>query len=218
MKPSKAILVQHKDIELDLNKQDKNLLKFEDYVEMGKELVKRTDIYQARIAFYACRVCQIRHGGRSDKYYTISDYAEAIGVNRKTVQQWTLAYRNVIQKLDIPLDKITKEVWRSANRVNDNLTWKSRLDNQENGTERKAMKYKKETPRHEIQKMMNDESGDEPSFISELRVWTCSIRNIKNTVTKRDLNLAHRGNLMELMTMLDIISDHLNDFLSKGKQ
>ena len=213
-----VVLIKHAKIEEDLKKQDLNLLTFNDYVTMGKELVHRMDVYQARIAFYACRVCQIRHGGRSDKYYTVSDYAHALGLNRKSVQQWTLTYRNVIQKLNIPLDQITKEVWRTANRVNDNLTWKNRQDNMDNGTNRKSMKYKKETPVEVIGKMFQEESGQEPSFVSEIRVWTCSIRNMKNTITKRDLALAHPGNLIELMGMLDFISDHINDFLSKKKK
>ncbi len=215
---SEVSLVFHKEIEADLKKQDLSLLTYADYVSMGKEIVKRVDVYQARLAFYACRVCQIRHGGHSDGYYTITDYANDLGINKKSLQQWTLTYRNVIQKLEIPLDKITKDVWRTANRVNDNLTWKNRLENKEDGTPRKRLGHKPNMPKEKIQKMYDEEEGEEPSFISELRVWTCSIRNIKNTITKRDLNLAHEGNLLELMNMMDEISDKINAFLTKKKK
>lgn len=220
MKASKAITTHTSpvSIEQDLKSLGKDLLKYEDYVEMGKELVKRTEAYQARIAFYACRVCQIRHGGRSDKFYTLTDYAKDIGVPHKSLQQWTLTYRNVIERLDIPVDNITKEVWKIANRVNDNLSWRNRRDNHDNKTPRTALKYKREIPVSEVHRMYKEESGGDGSFESELRGWGQYVRLIKNKIFKRDLTLGHPGNLLELMNMMDDISDHINNFLTKLKK
>lgn len=215
------VLVSHNDpkyIEKDLSALGTKLLSYDAYVEMGKELLKRVEVYQARIAFYACRICQIRHGGVSGKYYTLTDYAKDIGVNPKSLQQWTLTYRNVIEKLDIEVENITKEVWRTANRVNDNLTWRNRLDNKEKNTPRKNMKYKSRIPAETIRKMYEEESNDEPSFTSEVRSWSQTFRTIKSNIVKRDLSLAHEGNLIEIVGMLDFISDHINDYLTAKKK
>lgn len=216
---SKAITTHnHPDlIEKDLREIDKENVSYDDYVSMGKELIKRVEVYQARIAFYACKVCQIRHGGRSAKFYTLTDYAKDIGVNPRTLHEWSLIYRNVILKLDIDVDSITKDVWKVASRVNDNIEWKIRRENKEDGTPHKKSKYKSQIDKNTVQRMYDDEK-DEPSFISEIRLWTCNARNMKNTIVKRELKLAHRGDLLNLMETLDFVSDHINDFLTNNRE
>ena len=192
-------------------------LKYEDYVKLGKHIAKTVEVYQARLAYYACKVCQIRHGGKSNGFYTLTDYANDIGINRKTLQQWTLAYRNVLEKLDIPLEEVNKNVWKAANRVNDNLTWRNTIDNKNKGTHRAKLQYKKDTSKEDIQRMYRQELNTEPSFETELRSWCQTMRMIKNKIEKRDLHLAHEGNLIELMNNIDHVSDVINDFLTKKK-
>lgn len=206
-------LKDHKNIELaELN--------FSQYVSMGRELLNKVECYQARIAFYALKVCTIRHGGKSDNYYTLKDYARSLNISPKTLQGWTLAYRNVVAKLGIPLSDIDKKVWKAVNRTNDNITWANRRDNKEKGTNRKAQKYKADIPAEKVKKafQVEYEAVDEPSFVSEVRGWLHNTRAMKNNLAKRDLNLAHEGDLIELSRMLSDANVILNKFLLTKKK
>lgn len=196
----------------------KDDLTYADYVEMGRSLLRGIEVFQARIAFYACRVCQIRHGGHSNGYYTLTDYARDLGVPKNSLQGWTLTYRNVIMKLEIPLERVTKEVWRTANRVNDNISWKNRSDNRDNGTHRRALKYKPNLPAAEVRQMFVEESGDTPSVRTEVRSWMAYTRQMKNNLMKRDLNLVNDGDLFELMTTMLIMTKKIDDNLQERKK
>jgi len=214
----------HDDIVTDLFlKEQKGIdftsLEFTDYVQMGRELMNKVECYQARIAFYALKICTIRHGGRSDKFYTLKDYARALNMNSKTLQGWTLAYRNVVAKIDIPLEKIDAKTWKAVNRTNDNMSWANRRDNIENGTPRRAQKYKHQMDNEKVKKAFKEEleNVDEPSFVSELRSWMHSCRAMKNNLLKRDLSLAHEGDLLELQRMLIDSSNTISNYL-KGKK
>jgi len=199
---------------------DKNRtnISYEDYVKMGKEILKSIDCYQARVAFYACQVCVIRHGGKSDKYYTLTDYSASIGMSHNTLSNWTLIYRNVIERLGIPLEEITKRVWTTASRTNERITDKNRRVNVDKETKRKNIKYNKEVSLEGLRQFYKEESNDTPSFHSEFRHWNSTVMNIKNNIPKRDLNLIHEGDVLELMRNLDIASDIINDFLTVKKK
>jgi hypothetical protein len=193
-------------------------LNYHDYVAMGRELLKNIDCYQARIAFYACKICMIRHGGRSTGFYTLTDYAKELNISHNTLSTWTQVYRHVIVRLGIPLEELTKKVWVTATRTQERLSWENRRDNSEKGTSRKNIKYKPQVPKEKIEKIWKEEEDDKPSFYSEFNGWNKSILHIKLNVVKRDLNLVHEGDISEMMRSLDMISDHLNEFLTKKKK
>ena len=190
---------------------------YQDYVEAGKKIVKGIACYQAVLAFYACQVCAIRHGGKSDAYYTITDYARDIGITPKTLQSWTLVYRNVIEKIGLMPEEVTKEQWKIASRVNDNMSYENRSQNRDNGTNRQRMSYKKQYPPTFVKELFDKES-EGPTFKTELRSWVHSTRLVKNVIQKRDLSLAEANDLKELMEMCDTISDHINDYLSAQRK
>ena len=79
----------------------------EEYITEGRKVVKSLHCHQALMAYYALSACEIRNGGKSPNNYTLRQYAIDVGLNEKTLRQWTLVYRRVIQHLGIPLDKIT---------------------------------------------------------------------------------------------------------------
>lgn len=91
--------------------------KYKYCVEQAKDLLKVVECYQATIAYFAVKVCEIRHGGRSNEIYTIKRFASDIGKSHKTVQEWSRVYRGVIAKLNMDVKDITKEDWKAANRV-----------------------------------------------------------------------------------------------------
>lgn len=193
-------------------------LNYHDYVAMGRDLLKGIDCYQARIAFYACKICMIRHGGRSNGFYTLTDYAKELNISHNTLSTWTQIYRHVIIRLGIPLEDLTKKVWITATRTQERLSWENRRDNAEKGTNRKNIKYKPQVSKERVEQIYKEESDDKPSFHGEMRSWSTSISHIKINIFKRDLNLAHEGDILEMMKNLDVISDHLNEFLTKKKK
>jgi hypothetical protein len=214
-------LYQHPDLiksEIDSDKKDYQNLSYDDFVGMGKELLKRIDSYQARIAFYACKICDIRHGGPSGKYYTLTDYARDIGLPQKTLANWTRTYRHVIEKLGIPIEKIDKETWKIAARVDERMSWDVRRINNSNNSPKSKQSYKDKVSIQEVQRLWKEESDDLPSFHSELRRWITNLQAISVNIKKRELSLAHDGDLLELMRLLDDSSDVINDHLTKKKK
>ena len=57
-----------------------------DYVLLAKQEIKAIEGHQIRICEYADAACTIRHGGRSNGYYTLTDFARDIGLPTKTLQ------------------------------------------------------------------------------------------------------------------------------------
>jgi hypothetical protein len=193
------------------------VLGFNEYVTMGRELLNKVECYQARIAFYATRVCTIRHGGISTDLYTIKDYAKALNMNHKTLSSWVLTYRNVIIKLGMSFKDVDEAAWKAANRTNNRLNWDNRRDNAEKGTPKAKAKSKGDISVEHVRKIFHEESSDTPSLVTEVRGWTSYVMQMKNNLGKRDLNLAHKGDLLELMRLLDLASDEINDFLTTSK-
>lgn len=205
-----------RDLKLSTDFQGK--ISYDDYVAMGRELLKKVDCYQARIAFYALKICSIKHGGISKDVYTCKDYAISLGIPVHTLNEWTLIYRNVIIRLDISLADINKEVWKNARRVNDRLGWDNDNFRKSGNNLKKDKKYKDTVPVKDIQRFYKEESNLEASLPSEIRSFTTYMMNMKNKLIRRDLNLVHDGDLIALMTSLDKNSDIINDFLTQKKK
>lgn len=99
--------------------KSKDELIYEKYVIHGKNVAERlkslensVHACQVEIARLALKVCEIRHGGISNDLYTITRFADDIGINRKTVSNWTLVHRGVIEKIGI--DEVSAEDWSAA--------------------------------------------------------------------------------------------------------
>ena len=210
--------------ELILTKEDINEIEveefktYEKYVEAGKKLVKEVACYQAMIAYYALKICTIRHGGISNNIYTIKQYAIDIGVPVKTLQNWTLVYRRVIVHLGINPKDITEKDWKVASKVAYMYKQENKEDNKTDETHRKRVDYKpaKRTPK-EVKKDFK-ENYERSTFESEAFAWSSTISAIKNKLAKRELSLANRKCLTTIMEDCDNISDLINDYLSKNKR
>lgn len=88
---------------------------YQSYVNRGREIAANIESGKVEIAKMALAVCDIRHGGKSDGYYTIADYADDIGVNRKNVATWVTLYRDILVKSG--KENPSKEDWHTATRV-----------------------------------------------------------------------------------------------------
>lgn len=189
---------------------------YEHYVSLGKELVQNVEDRQMKICGYAIKVCTIRNGGYSAGYYTLKDYANDIGLNNKTLNQWMLIYRNVVLKLtDKQLEIMT---WRQASKVNENIEHINTIENQLKGTPRKRSAPKKSVSPKEVQKLFQDHLDEKP-FIGEFLSVVKQTKHTRHLLTKRDLSIIEYTHMVFLMELLDECSDIINEFLTdKRKQ
>lgn len=196
-----------------------DLQKYKELVDKAKKLYTTMKCYQAKIAKMAIEACEIRHGGISDGLYTLSKFADQAGIPRKTLGQWTLVYRNVIEKIDISVDDISEDEWKIACRVDRYLEMENRQDNVHKNTPRKNRRYKDQVPAEKISRLFDKFKNEEISpFQEECHKWNTHILTIKNNISKRDLNLANEKTLLELMENVDFIGDYINDYLTAKSQ
>jgi len=188
---------------------------YQEYVELGKQVVDQVNDRQMKICSYAIEVCQIRHGGRSDKLYTMKDYARDIGLNNKTLNQWMLVYRNVILKLT-PQQRETM-TWKQASRVNEQLEEANTIENRIKGTPRSKMNTKKFITSERVQSLY-DQSMSEKPFVGEFMSIMKQANHTKNVLNKRDLSIIQDNHLLHLMEILDECSDLINKHLTLKKR
>lgn len=207
--------IQDKGFKLKLNSID-------EYITEGKKIVKSLHCHQALMAYYALSVCQIKNGGNgSQNCYTLRQYSRDVGLNEKSLRQWTLVYRRVIQHLGIPLDLITKNDWKNANKVTRLQEIAHSAVNRANGTmKRKEASLSMEVKRtpESVRKMFNDVSTGADGFYSEAWEWNRRFLSVKNSIKKRQLSLADEKCLIEIMNYCDEISDYINTHLTNKRK
>jgi hypothetical protein len=192
---------------------------YDQYVKMGRELVNSINAYQAQIAYYATKVCEISHGGiKRSTVYTLSKYAADIGVNRKTLSEWVSVYRNVIAKIDIDPEKVSKKDWSVAQRVQTIFNQEKRVEQAMNGTSGKKQRGTRKDVTPERVKDLFKQEYDGPSFQKELYEWDQYVIFIKNKLLSRDLSKVSTSSLISLKENLDKASDQILKHLTKGSK
>lgn len=189
---------------------------YQKYVELGKQSLGYIKDYQMTISRYALAVCDIRHGGPSKNIYTIGKYAEDIGMNQKTLQNWIAIYRDVVKKLD----KDEKEVnWSSATKVSNLLREEQTGLNKVTGKEKTITGYKKNVEPKRIRTLYEKIEDGEKPFESEFQSICQRTKHAKFLLKKRDLEIINDHQKLYLMELLDECSDLINDHLtSKSKR
>lgn len=191
---------------------------YDQYVKMGRDLVSQVKCHQAQIAYYATKVCEIKHGGKTrSSVYTLGKYAADIGVNRKTLSEWVSIYRNVIVKIDLDAEKVTQKDWTVATRV-------QKLFKDEKQTVQAIMGIPHAKNRGVRQDMspakvkdLFKQSYNGPNMQSEVYAWNDSIITIKNKIASRDLSGVSLSSLISLKENLDKASEHLLRQITKAK-
>jgi hypothetical protein len=194
----------------------KDLNTVEDYIRAGKSAVSSMKCYQALVASYAIRVCKIRHGGKSvEKIYTLTDYANDIGLVPKTLQSWTLIYRKVFVHIGIKPEDITPDDWKKASKIAWVEKGVNHSDNLIEGTNRKRDEYKEKkagkTP-EQIKEAFY--KRDILTVSSKVVSWNYQMNQIKTKLLDMNLDHADKRTLVEMMEHLDTMSDHINDYLT----
>lgn len=199
-----------------LGRYQMNEKDYQNYVVLGKAELKQIQGHQRKIAEYALKVCTIRHGGKSGDLYTLTRYADDLGVNRKTLQNWVQIYKNVILKLDA--DKKEKASWKAASSVNQILKEDRTLNNQINNRIQGSKEaYKQGVPDERVKKLYDQVVEGKP-FETEFITIMQAAKNIRNVLSKRDLNIITDEKLTLLMGILDESSDSINNHLTKKKK
>jgi len=184
------------------------------YVNLGKMLLKDIECYQVKIAFYASKVCQIRHGGISRGLYTLTDYARDIGISNKTLSEWVIIYKNVVSKLDINEADFSKKDWLAASRVSELLRNEKRVSQKLNGLEGKRERgIPSDLGKERIKDLFN-RNYDSGSFQLSIDQFSNKVKETKNALVSKDLNTLSFSSLIELKESLDatsmVIFNHFN--------
>jgi hypothetical protein len=188
---------------------------YEHYVQLGKSLLSEVHNKQFKICEYAMKVCTIRHGGRSDGYYTIKDYANDIGMTPKTLQNWLVVYRNVVLKLND--DQKSEMNWNKASKVNNVLDENRTIDNAINKDVGKKTRFKNGVKKEVVQKLYDKYSEQKP-FEGEFVNMVQQMKSFKNILQKRDLNIIQDAHMIVLMELFDCCSDLINDHLTSKRK
>lgn len=190
---------------------------YEELVELAKKEIIAIEGHEIRICELAMQVVTIRHGGRSNGYYTVTDFAKDIGMSHKTLQNWLLTYRNVVMKLDKKIS--TSKEFKNARKVEEYLrterTLKNQIAQKPPGT-RHA--YNSPVPEEKVRSIYKTlEHGDKP-FEGEFAGMIRGAKHIKHLLTTRDLRIIPDDQLLQLMTILDEASELINIYLTNKKR
>lgn len=191
-------------------------MEYQEYVEKGKACLAKIENYQMQICSYAMEVCEIRHGGRSDKLYTIGKYAKDIGMNAKTLQNWLLTYRNVILKLTPEQRKNC--VWQNASKVESLLKESQTLNNAAEGKRGRKTGWKKDVDPKQVQSLYKKFEDNGKPFENEFINMVQSIKFYRGLLMKRDLGIIDPKQLIVFMEILDECSEIVNDYLTKKRK
>lgn len=164
----------------------------------------------------ALKVCEIRHGGRSDKYYTMSDFADDIGVNRKTLQQWVHTYRDILLKCD--LGEPTPKQWADAAKVEKLLKNTRTIDNKLAGKSGTRHSYRKDIPRSTIRQLFKEVSEDKDNTLFKVNRGLNQAKHVRSIIKTIDMNKIDPKFLESMMEILDETSDMINDFLTNKRK
>lgn len=192
-----------------------NEKQYKEYVILGKKELQQIEGHQKRICKYAMEVITIRHGGISKGIYTIKKYADDIGMNPKTLQNWLQVYNNVIVKLEEP----EKADFQKASKVNNILDEESVIDNAVNGKvhTRDGYKKKKNVPAEKVQKLYNQYHEGKP-FEGEFMNIVQQAKSHKLLLEKRDLNIIQDSQLDHLLTTMQCSVDILKMHLTRKRR
>jgi hypothetical protein len=188
---------------------------YSEYVLLGKAIVDQVQDRQMKICSYAINICTIRHGGRSDKFYTMKDYATDIGLNNKTLNQWMLVYRNVVVKLTPK--QLETMTWRQASKANEYLEESNTIQNRIDGKPRQKAVSKGYLSPAIVQRVFDDAVSEKP-FVGEFLNLVKQAKHCKHLLLKRDLSLIEDSHMLHLMEILDNCSDLINEHLTEKKK
>lgn len=189
---------------------------YAEYVAEAIDIREQLACYQARIAEIVTKVCEIRHGGKSDGYYTITDFAKDTGFNTRTLSEWVHIYKHVLVKIGVT--KPTPKEWTTASYAVRCMKNNINVENKISGNVGKSGKHRQDIPAVEVEKIYSAIANDDSNSIVKLdRIFNNS-KYISNSITKVDLGVFTKEKLLEILTNLDEAADFINNYLTREKK
>jgi hypothetical protein len=185
-------------------------------VAKGKSLLKTVVCYQATLAAYTLKVCTISHGGRAgSKFYTLTDYAKDLGMNKKTLSEWVSTYKIVIKTVGLNNNNCTMKDWEAANRVMKFLGMEKRVSNN-NGRKERGVRSDISADRI---KTLFGENYSKRSASSDVKEYIRNTLQIKNKLQEIKLDEIDDVDLIALKEHLDAASHRIYlHFKGKAKK
>lgn len=138
---------------------------YSELVDEAKYLLEKRELIKLQIAKLAMEACTIRHGGRSEGLYTLTDFSRDVGIPFKRLSDWVMVYKIVVSK--IPEEIKTEKDWNKARKISESITKTRTLLNKVSGNKGSKREGKKEldTPKAEILQMFKHFSETTQSLI-----------------------------------------------------
>lgn len=186
---------------------------YDEIVQDAKRLYARTILYKLKIAKLAVKVCKIRHGGKSDKYYTMKDFSKDTGIPYKSLSDWTMTYRLVCSHVGNKIK--TDEDWQIASSVCHELQKIRAIEKKHNGKEKSksALTIDKKTVTDTWDKIKN-QSTDIMKAHSSIKTAHFNIKNAKiNDKQDRTYLFDINYEISEMHKLLEAINSKVMELL-----
>jgi hypothetical protein len=157
--------------------------------------------YQHKIAEMALEVCQIKHGGNSTGFYTLTNFADDIGINRKTLSGWVAIYRDILLKCRI--NTPTQKDWSDASKVERVLKSEGRIENKKKGAPRAKNAYVKNMDEKVVLELFEKFQKEDEDEEYELGKILSSSRHNNFKLKELDLYACDQAKISELLEILN---------------
>lgn len=177
---------------------------YDQLVIEAKNLIVTRDLMALKIAKMAVIACTIKHGGKSGKLYTLTDFAKDVGMPYKTLSNWTITYRMVASKIEKYIK--TNEDWSKARDISNKLITERTLNRKASGLkkgEKSLFIHDCEINDYEILTMFK-------SIDSSFKQLSACRDNIKRSVW--NINNVTKFTVDDLGILLDI-NEQANEFI-----
>ncbi len=166
--------------------------KINTYVAQAKYTLDLIGSYQYKLAKMACEICDIRHGGISTHLYTVTDFANDIGMNSKTLQNWVSVYRTITKKCGISIT--TESDWKKARLAMQLIKHEKRRRNKSDG---KTSKYRNELDASVIKNLFYGIGDEKPVQLKIDRILE-AFRHSKFTLEQANVSEVNKDSMYEI--------------------
>lgn len=169
-----------------MNKYDK--LTYKQKVERAKEFLVDVNAAKYEICLLAVSVCDIRHGGKTkEEVYTLSKFANDIGMVPKRLSVWVVEHKRVYSKLGIQPKKGDSTLIREVmKRVGEDASKKEVAD---------------------MYAILNKYSKEDFKLLQTIKYGVA----IKNFTQDYDLKLFNKEDVFTLKTLLETALGAINE-------
>lgn len=167
---------------INLNRKDidyiENIpLTYSELVEEGKNLINLSKLIKLKLAKLAIKACTIKHGGISNNYYTLKNFAEDVGVCNKQLSDWVLVYKRVVKPANMRV--VEEKDWSIAKRVSDRIAKEEMIIRSKMGIRRSKFKPP-ELPKEVLKEMITEARKPNGDLAMTQRYLVSAVNSIKN--------------------------------------